>query len=316
MTTTLHAVLGHGPVGATLSRRLLEAGHDVRVVTRSGASTDGAPDVEQVRADASDPTALLAAIRGAGVVHVCANPPYHRWPQTWPTLTASILDASARAGADVVLAGNLYAYGRPTGPMTEDHPLVATEAKGRTRADVWRAALARHEAGDLRVTEIRGSDYVGPLARATAHAGERLVAPLLAGRTLRPIGSADAPHSWTYLPDLADAMIAAATTDAAWGHAWHAPSPEPLTFRELAARFATAADVPLPTISALPSTAVRAVGLVVPMMRELGRVAHQHDAPWILDSTRSEAVLGLAPTPWETIADATIAWWRDDVRAR
>ena len=33
---------------------------------------------------------------------------------------------------------------------------------------------------------------------------------LLAGRTVRPIGSADQPHSWTYLPDFAAALAAAA----------------------------------------------------------------------------------------------------------
>jgi nucleoside-diphosphate-sugar epimerase len=50
---SLHVVLGKGPVGSTLTDRLVDAGHDVRVLSRSGGrSTDR---VEHVALDASDP---------------------------------------------------------------------------------------------------------------------------------------------------------------------------------------------------------------------------------------------------------------------
>ncbi len=60
---SLHVVLGKGPVGSTLTDRLVDAGHDVRVLSRSGGtSTDR---VEHVALDASDAGALTAATRGA-----------------------------------------------------------------------------------------------------------------------------------------------------------------------------------------------------------------------------------------------------------
>ena len=40
-----------------------------------------------------------------------------------------------------------------------------------------------------------------------SHAGERMVKPVLAGKSLMVIGNAGLPHSFTYVPDLAAAMI-------------------------------------------------------------------------------------------------------------
>jgi nucleoside-diphosphate-sugar epimerase len=46
-------------------------------------------------------------------------------------------------------------------------------------------------------------------------------------------------------------------------------------------------------------------------MRELAEVAYQFDAAFVMDSTRSEALLGLAPTPLEEGIAATVAWWAE-----
>src|SRR2546430_4109535 len=40
-------------------------------------------------------------------------------------------------------------------PLTEAAPLAATGPKGRVRARVWQDALAAHQAGRVRVTEVR-----------------------------------------------------------------------------------------------------------------------------------------------------------------
>ena len=58
---------------------------------------------------------------------------------------------------------------------------------------------------------VAASDFYGPWVRA-AHAGERLVPALLEGRRVSLVGSLDQPHSFTYVPDLARAMIRAAQT--------------------------------------------------------------------------------------------------------
>ncbi|WP_024287079.1 NAD-dependent epimerase/dehydratase family protein [Cellulomonas sp. KRMCY2] len=311
-----HVILGKGPIGRTLAGLLATTGHDVLVLSRSGAPTPahrragrstGPGTITHAAIDGTDGRALTASAAGAEALYNCVNPPYHRWATDWPPVAEALLQAAEATGAPLVIAGNLYSYGAGTYPMREDSPLASTETKGVVRAAMWREAQARHRAGRLRATEVRGSDYLGPEAEQHAHAGPRMLDPLLAGRRLAPIGSADQPHSWTYLPDFACALASAATEPAAWGHAWHAPTPEPLTYRELATRFAEAAGAPRPRIAPVPMWLVRLIGVGQPMLREIHRIGYQFTEPFVLDSTRSQQVLGLAPTPWPTIIAETLA---------
>ena len=319
-----HVIVGRGPIGRTVAHQLVAEGHDVLVLSRSGAAVptpapalvtgSGAerPAVGSLTwaaVDGTDAGALTRAARGADALYNCVNPAYHRWPTDWPPVAEALLAAAAATGAVLVTAGNLYMYAPGTRPMREDSPMAPVEAKGAVRAEMWTQAQRRHEAGDLRATEVRGSDYLGPDAEAHAHAGPRMLRPLLAGGTIRPIGSPDALHTWTYLPDFARALRSAAANPQAWGRPWHVPSPEPLTLREVAARFAAEAGAPEPRISPLPIAAVRALGLVMPMMREIGRVRHQFTEPFVMDSVVSQGVLGVAPTPWPQIVEQTLTAW-------
>ncbi|GEA86191.1 NAD-dependent epimerase/dehydratase family protein [Cellulomonas cellasea] len=309
-----HVVVGKGPIGSTLAQQLADAGHEVLVLSRSGGpavrTTPAGGSIEHRAADASDPAALTRAAHGAAALHNCVNPPYHRWTTDWPPVASALLAAAEATGAVLVVAGNLYGYGRGTQLMREDSPLATTETKGAVRAAMWVEAERRHRAGALRATEVRGSDYLGPGAQAHAHVGPRMLEPLLAGKPLYPIGSADTAHSWTYLPDFARALVAAAETEAAWGRPWHVPSPEPLTYREVATRFATAAGAPAPRVRTVPLAVVRAIGLVNPMMREVHAMGYQFVEPFVLDATASERVLGVTATPWSRIVDETLAAWR------
>jgi len=311
-----HVVVGKGPIGTTLANLLADQGNDVVVVSRSGAPAQREGRVEHRAADISRPGTLGALTRGADVLYNCVNPPYHRWATDWPPLHEAFLDAAEANDAVLVTTGNLYGHGAGSGVMREDTPLASTETKGRVRAAMWHEALARHEAGRVRVTEVRASDYLGPLAVDSAHYGARMLGPLLAGRTLRPVGDPDLPHSVVYVPDFARALAAAGSTEAAWGRPWLAPHHEATTFREVAQRFAQAAGVREPHLAPIPGVLLSLAAAVVPMMREVRRISYQFTEPFVVDSSASERVLGLSPTPWSTIVAATLAHWRESAPAR
>ncbi|MEW2326813.1 NAD-dependent epimerase/dehydratase family protein [Micromonospora chersina] len=302
----LHVIVGAGPVGTATARLLAERGERVRVVTRRGTGP-AHPAIERIAADAADAERLTALTEGAAALYNCANPAYHRWPLDWPPLAAALLTAAERTGAVLATVGNLYGYGPVDAPMTEATPLAATGTKGRVRNRMWADALAAHQAGRARITEVRGSDYVGPEGTSLA----MMVLPrVLAGqRVFLPVDW-DAPHTWTYIPDVARTLVAAATDERAWGRAWHVPSAPAVSMRDLAGRAAALVGAPAPRLTRMPYPMLWVAGLANPFARELRETAYQFDRPYVLDSTAATAAtaaLGVEATPLDRVVKETVA---------
>ena len=304
----LHVIVGKGPIGSTVAQQLADAGEDVRVLSRSGGQSAGR--IEHRVVDATDAAALTAAARGAVSLYNCANPPYHRWATDWPPLAGALLAAAEATGAVYAVTGNLYPYGPQNGPMTETSKELATDTKGMVRAKMWRDAKALHDAGRIRAVEVRGSDFYGPGVRDQGHFGDRAMPKLLSGRAIALLGNVDVPHSFTYVPDVARALIAAADNAAMWGKAWHVPTAPAGTQRQMAEALAAAAGAPAAKVRRLPWAVLSTLGLVNPMMREITKLRYQFDASYVLDSTRTEAVLGQTPTPLAVGSGETVAWWK------
>jgi len=290
-----HVIIGSGAVGTATARALVEQGHDVTIVTRSGSGPEH-PDITRVAADASDPFALARAVGAADALYNCANPPYHRWPELWPPMASSMLEVAARSGAVLVIMGNLYGYGPVDHPMTEDDPLAATGTKGRVRTAMWEEALAAHRAGRVRVTEARASDFFGPGVVETSHFG-RNVDRLLAGKKVRVLGDPDVPHSWTYVPDVGRTLAVLGTDERAGGRAWHVPTGPALTQRQLADRFCAVAGVPEAPVAPFPRGSLALAGVFSSQMRELKETLYQFDRPFVLDSSDCTETFGIGSTP-------------------
>ena len=299
-----HVVVGKGPVGTATAQVLAERGHEVLVLSRSGGRSTEL--VEHRAVDASDAAALLAAVGRADVLYNAVNPPaYDRWTQDWPPIAAALLAAAERSGALLVTMGNLYVYGRPAGPMTAHSPLAATDVKGRIRIRMWHDALAARAAGRLRVTEARASDFVGPTVPPAQSHLVRQLATVRRGRRAWVIGDPDAPHSWSYIPDVAATLVTLGTDPRAEGRAWHVPTTPARSQRQALADLARAMGVEPGGVSGVPWPLLRAVGVAVPVVRELVDIRHQWDAPFVLDSAETTEVFGLTPTPWDDVVRAT-----------
>ncbi|MEV0789556.1 NAD-dependent epimerase/dehydratase family protein [Kribbella sp. NPDC050459] len=289
---SLQIVVGAGPVGTATARLLAERGDQVRVITRSGSGPEG---VERIAADATDADVLARYAEGASTIYSCAGPPYHRWPTDWPPLGAALVKAAEASGAVLVTTGNLYGYGAVDRPMTEDMPLRPNSIKGQVRAKLWTDALEAHRSGRIRTAEVRGSDYLGAGALTTFSV---MVLPkVVAGKRASVPADLDAPHTWTYVGDVARTLIAVGDDERAWGRAWHVPSAEPVSVRALAARAADLAGAPPARIAAMPVTALRLAGLFNPAARALVETQYQWRRPFVLDSTAATVAFGIKPTP-------------------
>ncbi|WP_210650392.1 NAD-dependent epimerase/dehydratase family protein [Nocardioides sp. SYSU D00065] len=304
---TVHVVTGAGPVGSTIALQLAAAGERVRLLTRSGSGPDH-PLVERRRVDVSRREHLDDAFAGATAVHHCIHGSAYDakvWRAELPCAERAVLDAAGRAGAVVVFPESLYSYGPVAGTITEATPRTATRGKLGVRTEL----LAQRAASDTPTVSVAASDFYGPLVR-TAHAGERMVPAVLAGRTMRVLGSADQPHSFTYVPDLAAAMVVAARREDLWGSFLHAPTAPALTQRHLVELVAEAGGVPVPKVSSIPVGVLRAVGTVSRPVREMAETGYMFDRPFVMDSSVSEQRLGLSPTPLVDGLAETVAWWR------
>jgi len=259
--------------------------------------------------EARDGAAMQREAAGAAVIYNCLNPAFHRWARDWPPVAATLLDAAEHTGAVLVTMGNLYGYSPIDHPITEQDRLGALGTKGRVRIEMWRQALARHQAGRVRISEARASDFFGPEV-LESHAGERVVPALLAGKSVRMLGDPDAPHTWTFMPDVARTLIRLGAEERAWGKAWHVPSSPPVSQRELARAIRSAiGGEPVP-VRQLPWWLVRTIGLAVPAMRELQETRYQFDRPFVMDSSSYAGEFGESATPFDTAIEQTVRWWQ------
>ena len=301
-----HLVIGAGVIGGRVAQLLAERGEQVSVVSRSGA---GPADVTRVAGDARDAETMIRLASGAAVIYNCVNPPYHRWPADWPPIAASVLSAAEGTGAVLVTLSNLYGYGPraggydPSHPMTEETPLAATGPKGRVRARVWQDALAAHRAGRVRATEVRAADFVGPGAESAL--GERSVRRIRQGKSVSVLGRADRLHTWSFTEDVAGMLVVAGADPDAWGRAWHVPSNEPRTQRQVISDLGAAAGTGPVRVRAVPAAVLAGLGLVWPLMRELRETEYQFRDDFVMDSSAAQATFGLKPTAWAEIVAVT-----------
>ena len=303
MAKKKYVVVGTGAIGTLVADQLAAAGHSVIAISRHAAPSKS-PMVEHVAGDASDATFLARQAADAAAIFTCVNPPYHRWPQEWPPIAASLLHAAEETGAVLTTLSNLYAYGVPTGPLTPETPLRAIYAKGQVRGQMWLDAKAAHDANKIRATEVRASDFIGPTGFGIIN---RLVPSIVAGKNVQVLGNPEAPHSWTYTVDVAKTLIAAAQNKAAWGRAWHVPTNPPRTQRQVVEELAEAAGVGPVKVSVVPNALLRLLGLFNPQMREVLITMYQFEQPFVIDDTATRRELGLAPTRWEEVLQATVA---------
>lgn len=281
-------VLGASAVGIAVAELLADRGESVRLVTRTGSGPVH-PRIERVAADATDADRLTWLTQGARAFYNCASPPYHLWPSEWPPLGAAILSAVERTGTVLASYSNLYGYGPHSGVMSEESPLAARHPKLRVRADMWQEALLLHEAGRIRMTEIRASDHIQPNSMVSL----AMFKPMLKGkRVISPI-PVDVPRTWTSVRDSARMLATVATDERAWGKAWHVPSGKARTARDLLQEFAQVNALPPPRIIVAPWPMIWTVGIFATLVREIRTTRYQFTHPFIMDSSRASTTFGL-----------------------
>ena len=282
-----------GGAGRALVRELVHQGRPVRAVSRS-ARGPWPEAVEVTPADIMRAADVRRACRDAAVVYHAANVPYARWQQTLPAMADNVIAGASAADAVLVVVDNLYMYGPSRGPMTEETPRRASGAKGQLRVRLEEKFLAAHAEGRVGVAIGRGSDFYGPHANSAPDL--LAIRPALRGRTASWLGSLDAPHTLSYLPDFARGLVTLGTQARAWGEVWHIPSGPPVTGRAFITEVFEALGQP-PRMRRLGRGMMLLAGLFDRQIREAREVLYQFEQPFVMDTSKFERTFETTVTP-------------------
>lgn len=304
-STGLHVVIGAGgQLGRELVTQLHALGHRVRAVTRT-RSIQVPAGVEARTGDIVDPADAERLCRGATVIYACFGAPHQQWPEVFPAMARGVLWAATRSSARLVFADNLYAYGPQTQPLVETLASTVHGRKPRLRAEIAERLLAAHRAGMAELVIARASDFYGP-GIDNAMIGTGLVRALLDGRRIFLPGDLDAPHTFTFVPDFARALIVLGAAAGVSGQVWHVPSAPAIGLRALVERLAALAGTRA-RVHALPRAATRIAGWFSPATRELLELGFQWDRPYLVSHAKYAARFGDRFTPLDLGLAATLA---------
>ena len=305
----LHVVIGAGPTGLALLARLGADGRRVRLVTRSGRA-DVAKGVEVVAADMTDAESAKRGCSGAAVVFGCLGlPNYQGWPEKWPPMMAGMLTGAETAGARFVFLDNLYMYGPVDGTIHEGLPLTSYGKKPAVRARITRQWQDAHESGRLLAAAVRASDFYGPGVH-NAMLGDYVAKPVIEGKVANLLGDPEQPHSFTYVPDIARALVDVGdAAEDVYGQAWHVPNAPAISIRQIVEMIAREAGQS-PKTRVAPQWMVSVLGLFDPNMREMKEMLYQWSRPYEVDHAKFETRFWGDYTPLDEGIRETVRWYR------
>lgn len=310
-SSTLSLIFGTGPVGMAVMDELTRTGQAVRMVNRSGRTSDPLPaGVELLAGDLLDADFARQAAQGAGVIYHAVNAPYTQWATQFPPLQSAIVNAAEAVGARLVVMDNLYMYGDTGGkPMTEDTSYTPNSRKGQLRAQMARDLMDAHRAGRVQVAVGRASDFIGARVQNAALGGDLVIRPALQGKKAQVIGNPDMPHSYTYMADIGKALVALATHDDAFGQVWHLPTAPAVSTRRMLELIYAQAGHPA-QMQVVSRWLLRALGVFNPNLREVVEMLYQFEKPFIVDDSKFVRRFGWGATPTETAIAETVAWFK------
>ena len=285
-----------GRLGNSAVRAFHQAGYRVIALSRDAAAPRLPEGVIQRQCDAYDREALIAACAGADFIFNNLNPPYGHWADKAQQLADNVMAAAREHGAVHLFPANLYNYGS----SIPEQCTPATSFRPDTDMGKIRVAMEQsfHTAAEqgVQTLVIRAGDFFGDDSKGSWF--DLVITSQLAKQRFTYPGSLSIPHSWAYLPDLAQAFVQLAERASdlhpyeEFLFAGHA-----VTGAEMRQALETAVGKPLKT-RAVPWWLLKILGWFSPTMKATTTVAYLWQRPHELDDPRLAEVCGtLQHTP-------------------
>lgn len=308
MAENVQTILGaNGTIGSLLAGELRAYSDRIRLVSRNPRKTNGTDAL--FPADLSRPGQVEQAVAGSDIVYLLVGFEYTLkvWREQWPRLMRATLDACIKHKAKLVFFDNVYMYDKSAMPhMTESSPVNPPSRKGAVRHEIAEMLLGESKAGRLDALIARSADFYGPRNEKSMLI-ELIYKNLKKGKKANWVMDADRKHSLTFTPDAARATALLGNTPDAYNQVWHLPTdPNPLTARQIATLFEKEMGGP-GGVSVLPLWMMKALGLFMPIMRELPEMMYQYDRDYVFDSRKFDERFRFETTPYAKGVKLTVA---------
>ena len=301
----MQTILGAGGViGTELAKALTTYTQEIRLVSRNPKKVN--PSDEIIPTDLTKIRQVERAVEGSEVVYLTAGLDYKVkvWEEQWPLLMHNVIRACKMHQAKLVFFDNVYMYDpNHLYHMTEETPINPNSKKGAVRAYIAQTLQDEIEEGDLTALIARAADFIGSKNSVLA---EMVCKNLKADKKAMWFSSADKIHNFTNVGDAAKATAILGNTPDAYNQVWHLPTDRtPLTGKQWVALFANAMNTEA-KIQVLPAWMTGALGLFIPVLKEVKEMLYQYDRDYLFDSTKFEERFSYKPAGPEEAVKRTV----------
>jgi nucleoside-diphosphate-sugar epimerase len=304
----LHTILGAGgAVGNQLIPVLQRNKEKIKLASRK---PNPLSNIESVAADVTNYEQTLNAVKGSDIVYLVAGLAYdiRVWKESWPKIMTNVINSCKETGSKLIFFDNVYMYGKVDGIMTEDTPFNPCSKKGEIRAAIATQLINEMKAGKIQAIIARAADFYGPVGFSTSVPNMLVFLNLKKGKKAQWLVNAREPHSFTYVPDAAEALYMLANREDAFGQTWHMPTANnPLTgegFIKEAAKAMKAKD----NYFVISKTMMKIIGLFNRPINESVEMVYQSEFPYLFDSSKFNKAFNFEPTSYQDGIRETAKW--------
>jgi nucleoside-diphosphate-sugar epimerase len=285
-----------GAIGVELAKALPKYTTDIKLVSRQPKKIN--PTDTLFSANLSNREEVFKAIEGSEIVYLTIGYDYNTklWQQLWPPLIKNVIDACLQYQAKLVFFDNVYAIGgNHVNYITETSPISPTSKKGEVRAEVDKLILDGVEKRKLNAIIARSADFFSEI-KDKSLVMNMVYDNLAKGKKAQWFCNAKAIHSAGYTPDLGIGTAMLGNTKEAYNQIWNLPTdPQKITGEGWIDLFAAEMNTSN-KYQALPGWGMKALGLFVPILKEMCEMRYQYDRDYYFDSSKFNKHFNYSPT--------------------
>jgi len=285
-----------GAVGIELAKALTTYTNNIQLVGRNPKKVNQTDQL--FKADLSMRDQVFQSIEGSEIVYLMIGFDYNAklWQKMWPPLVKNVIDACLQNNSKLVFFDNVYAIGGDNVKhITENSPISPTSKKGEVRAEVDKLILESIEKSKLKAIIARSADFFGGV-KDKSLLMNLVYDNLMKGKKAQWFCETKVIHSCSYTPDLAKGTAILGNSNDAYNQIWNLPTdPQKITGEEWINLFAAELHTSN-KYQVLPGWGMKALGLFVPIMRELYEMRYQFDRDYYFDSSKFNQYFDFTPT--------------------